>query len=179
MKHWIWAIIENNEWDILVVEEKETREDYSKFKWDISIPFWKVWDNIKNESFVDALYREVLEETWLNLTEHKYFPCELWDWYLENTEWKILFKAKIFHIKLNWVLKKYEEKILRNEVKNAYFISKKDFEIKIEKWWIRAWADVFYEAFLKIKDDINFFQDHYLQLVVWPWSKYNLKHEWK
>lgn len=190
---WIWAIIENNEWDILVVEEKETREDYSKFSWDISTPFWKVWDNIKDEDFIDALYREVLEETWLNLNENKYLPCELWNLFLINIEWKLLFNIKLFHIKLNWVLKKYEEKILNNEIENAYFISKEDFEIKIKEWWIRAWADVFYKNFQDVLAIEN--AEHWEPIlkrfmlnekfnqkdfvVVWPLSEYNLKHEWK
>ena len=99
-KLWVWAIIENKEWDILVVIEKETKEDYSKFEKDISIIFWKVWDNNKNEDFVDALYREVLEESGLNLTENRYLPCELWFWYIKNLNWVILFKVKLFHIKL-------------------------------------------------------------------------------
>ena len=195
---WICAIIENNNWDILVVEEKETREEYSKFKWDISLPMWKIWDNIKNEDTIDALYREVLEETWLNLNENKkenkILPCELLFWYLSDIKWKVLFKVTIFHIKLNWVLKKYEEKILNNEIENAYFISKEEFQKKIEEWWIRAWADVFYEKFIQILKIENsktlpnsirqyLLQELYLEnynfAIVWPWSNYNLKKEWK
>jgi len=194
VNEWIWAIIENNNGDILIVEEKETREEYSKFKWDISLPMWKIWDNIKNEDTIDALCREVIEETWLNLNENKFLPCELWFWYLSDIEWKILFKVNLFHIKLNWVLKKYEEKILNNEIKNAYFISKEEFQKKIKEWWIRAWADIFYEKFIQILEIENsktlpnsikqyLLKNLYLEnnniAIVWPWSSYNLKKEWK
>lgn len=192
-KLWIWVIIENNKWEILVVEEKETREYYSKFKWDISTPFWKVWDNNENEDFIDALYREVLEETWLDLKENKYLPCELWNLYLSNIKWEILFNVKLFHVKLNWVLKKYEEKILNNEIKNSYFMSKEDFEIKIKEWLVRAGADIFYKNFQDVLAIEN--AEHWEPLlkrfmlnekfnqkkivIVWPWSKYNLKKQWK
>ena len=195
---WIWAIIENDKWEILVVEEKETREDYSKFKWDISVPFGKVWDNHKNENIVDALYREVLEETGLDLTENKYLPCEFWDLLFFNMDIEIIFKVRLFHVKLNWVLKKYEEKVFNNEVWNAYFISKEDFGRKILEWWIRAWADEFYNLFqwiLKIENNNflepilkkwlldKFYNEQKNIVFVWPWSKYNLKklekNEWK
>lgn len=189
MKYWIWAIIEDPKWNILVVEEKETKKEYSKFSWDISIPFWTVWDNVKNENLSDALYREVLEETWLNLEENKYLPCDLWFGYLANIKWEILFKVKLFNIKLNWVLKKYEEKILNNEIENAYFISKEDFEKKIKEWWIRAGAEVFYKKFKNILEIENsktlplsvkkyILQENFLEkdiVIVWPWSKYNLR----
>ena len=189
VKNWVWVIIENNKWEILVVEEKETRKDYSKFKWDISVPFWKVWDNFENENYIDALYREVLEETWLNLNENRYLPCEFWDWLLIDIYWNILFNVKLFHVKLNWVLKKYEERILNDEIENAYFISKEDFERKIKNWSVRAWADFFYEKFKEVieienSNNLGGFGKNYLLskkfrekivIKVWPWSYYNLK----
>ena len=149
---------------------------------------------MENEDAVDALYREVLEETGLDLRENKYLPCEFWEMVITDIDLIILFDVKLFHVKLNWVLKKYEEKMLKDEVENAFFISKEDFEQKIKKWWIRAWADVFYKFYKDILDIENaeywwdeqikniLLKNRYSQkniVIAWPGSRYNLKKEWK
>ncbi|MCD5382807.1 hypothetical protein LR002_01665, partial [Candidatus Gracilibacteria bacterium] len=85
-------------------------------------------------------------------------------------------------------------KMLKDEVENAFFISKEDFEQKIKKGGIRAGADVFYKFYKDILDIENaeywgdeqikniLLKNRYSQkniVIAGPGSRYNLKKEGK